>query len=344
MRKLTFFIFCLAIGLSACNKQITVSPTGAIDLTLDTASLTVGQTIQLTSKNYSSNQLNWNSSDTAIVSVSVSGLLSAKKIGQATIKVTNKPNTVSATCVVLVTQPITGTITQVTGQANDIGVGADGSVYIIGIDSVSPTGGYSISKLTGNAFVKMPQCAGTRIAVSPQGVPWVVNKSNLIYEYNGSTNLWDVQSGSFSDIGIGANGSIFAIGTKTVSSTGGYEILQYNGSAWDTLQQCAGVHIAVSPQGVPWVVNKSHIVYKNVSPTLWQAVPGVEAQDIGIGADGSVFVTTTDTTKVNPKPLIYKYNGAGWTSVTGASGVSISVSPTGVPYWVDQSNNVFKLD
>ncbi len=345
MKKILLIVFCAVVALSSCFKQGNLDPNTAIDLSSDTLKLTVGQSAQLHSKNYSVNKLTWSPADSTIASVTTRGLVTGKSVGQTIINVASQGNAQTATCLVLVSPgPITGTVTQVPGVASDIGIGGDGSVYIIGIDDVSPTGGYSISKLTGNAFEKMFECAGTRISASPNGVPWVVNKSNLVYQFTGVNNLWQVQPGTATDIGIGADGSIFAIGTKTVSPTGGYDILKFNGAGWDTLQQCAGVHIAVSPQGIPWVVNKSHIVYKNTGGLLWQPIPGVKANDIGIGADGSVYVTSIDTTGTNPKPPIYKYNGNGWTPVSNASGVSIAVSPQGVPWWVDKNNSIFKLE
>src|SRR5690349_5036369 len=68
---------------------------------------------------------------------------------------------------------------QLPGKATDIGVGADGSVYITGTTTISQTGGYSISKWTDNGWLEIPGAA-IRIAVDTAGDPWVVNKSNLI--------------------------------------------------------------------------------------------------------------------------------------------------------------------
>ncbi|BAU56196.1 tectonin domain-containing protein [Mucilaginibacter gotjawali] len=339
MKKLILIAVSLIWICSACVKTLTVNPDKSISLTLDTLRLTTGETKQLVSKNYSSNQLAWSSSDTTIATVSAAGMITGKKAGQSVITVNNSDRTVTATCVVLVTAPINGNITQIPGFGTDIGIGADGSVFVVGKDSVSPTGGYSISKLVSGNLVKMPECAAIRIAVSPQGVPWAVNKSHLIFRYNGS--LWDQLPGTATDIGIGADGSVFIIGTTTVSPTGGFNILKWNGSDWDVMPQCAGVRIAVSPQGIPWVVNKSNIVYENTGGLLWNPVPGIAANDIGIGADGSVYVTGKDSTNANSP--IYKFTNNSWAPVTGASGVSIAVSPSGLPWWVDKSNSIFEL-
>lgn len=345
MKKLLFLIFCAisVIFISSCGKGLIVNPDKSISLTFDTVTVVSGISVQIVSKNYSAINLIWSSSDTTIVSVSASGLVMGKKSGQATITVTTKSKSVSATCLVIVTPKITvGPISQIPGTGTDIGIGADSSVFVIGTQVTSSTGGYSISKLVGNKLVKLPDCAAIRVAVSPQGVPWVVNKSNLIYRYNGTT--WDVMPGTATDIGIGADGSIFIIGTQDVSPTGGFDILKWNGSNWGILPNCAGTRIAVGPNGIPWVVNKSNIVYQNIGTELWDPVPGVSGNDIGIGADGSVYVTGADNGTSGYKPPLYKFTSGAWQAVPNAFGTSVSVSPKGKPWWTDKSNNIFKLN
>ncbi len=153
--------------------------------------------------------------------------------------------------------------TQIPGLATDIAVGADGSVFIIGIDEVSATGGNSICKWTGSGWTTLTECAGTRIAVDAKGTPWVVNKSQLIFKYNGLGLPWKQMPGKATDIGIGANGSVFITSNETVSNTGGYSIKKWNGYTWNTLNGIAGVNISVAPNGTPYWVDKSNLIFKN---------------------------------------------------------------------------------
>lgn len=338
MNKLLLAVFLLgSCFLASCVKTLHVNPDHSISLSLDTIRVVVGSAAQIASKNYSNSDLTWESADTTVVSVSVSGLAHAKKAGRSLITVKSKLNNASATCVVIVTAPpiLGGAITQITGIASDIGIGADSSIFVIGIDSVSATGGYSISRVIGGSLIKMPDCAGIRIAVSPAGVPWVVNKSHLIYRFNGT--LWDVLPGTANDIGIGADGSVYIIGTTIASPTGGFNIMKWNGVDWVNLPDCAGTRISVMPDGTPWVVNKSSIVYQKTSSDLWQPIPGVQGNDIGIGADGTVYVTGKDNN-------IYKYNAGSWAPLTDAKGISIAVSPHGKPWWIDNTGKIFKLN
>jgi streptogramin lyase len=85
------------------------------------------------------------------------------------------------------------------GAARDVGVGADGTVWVIGTAAVP--GGYGIYKRTNNTWVNFPGGA-ERIAVDPQGNAWVVNNSNNIFRHDGTK--WVMTNGSARDIGVGA--------------------------------------------------------------------------------------------------------------------------------------------
>jgi hypothetical protein len=358
MKKILLFAIVIIFCASACVKELIVKPDNSIELTLDTVFATVGQSQQIVPLNYSPGQLNWQSADTAIVSVSSNGLAKAKKEGRSLITASTKNNSSKATCLVIVkaattptppadttttTPPVgPGHIIQIPGMASDVAVGGpDSSIYVIGTDDVSPTGGFGIYKVVGGAMVKLPECAGVRIAVAPDGTPWVVNKSHLIYRKT-ATDLWEVMPGTANDIGIGADGSVYIIGTNDVSPTGGFDILKWNGFGWDTLPNCAGTRIAVMPDGTPWVVNKSHIVYRKTATDLWQPVAGVEANDIAISAvNGSVSVTGKDN-GTSPSPLYEMSFGPTWYMIPpGAFGESLALTPHGLAVWVDKDHKLF---
>jgi hypothetical protein len=96
------------------------------------------------------------------------------------------------------------------GAATDIAVGADGTVWCIGIQSVG--GGYNIRYFdkSKQSWVTIPGGA-VRIAVLPNGLPWVVNNGGNIYRWSGSS--WEQLPGAARDVGISADGSVFVIGT-----------------------------------------------------------------------------------------------------------------------------------
>lgn len=317
--------------LNSCSKvtDVQTEPDHSIKLTFDTVRITQGTTQYLAAKNYHADQINWASSDTSIVKIDATGLITAFRAGIVLITAVHKTYAVSAKCVVIVGgNDISDT------KVSDVSVGADGSIYAIGTDLVSPTGGFGIYKVVGNKLNKLPLCAGVRIAVGPDGKPWVVNKSNLIYRFRDSTSAWQVMPGTATDIGIGADGSAFIIGTDDVSPSGGKSISKWDGSNWVTMPACAGIHIAVDPHGIPYVANLSNIVYKYDGTRLWNPINGFLANDIGIGANGSVFASGAAAAT----SAVAKIDGAGsWAAVSigTATAVSISVKPDGSFVYID---------
>jgi hypothetical protein len=100
-----------------------------------------------------------------------------------------------------------------------------------------------------------------RIAVAPDGTPWVVNAHNRIYRRR--VNRWEELPGSATDVGVGADGVAWVIGLPHNPEVGGGPIFRWNGSSWDNAGG-AGVSIAVSPEGIPWVTNSNFKIYRRV--------------------------------------------------------------------------------
>ncbi|PCI76356.1 MAG: hypothetical protein COB20_10835 [SAR86 cluster bacterium] len=140
---------------------------------------------------------------------------------------------------------------------------------------------------------------------------------------------WQRLLGSASDIGVGADGSVWAIGTDERS--GGFGIYRWLGSTWQRVDGGA-LRIDVDPEGVPWIVNNSHSIYR-WQDGAWQRMGG-NARDIGIGADGTVWVTSGGGT--------YRYDEGNWIGVRG-SGVRIDVDPNGIPWVLDHTNDIHQL-
>jgi streptogramin lyase len=142
------------------------------------------------------------------------------------------------------------------GGARDIGVGADGTVWVIGTNAVP--GGYPIYRRTNNAWVNVPGGA-ERIAVDPQGNAWLVNSTQTIFHFDGSK--WATVAGAARDIGVGANGTVWIIGNN--AEAGGYGIYRSTdqGTNWTKIPGSA-VRVSVDPQGNAWVVNKANNIFR----------------------------------------------------------------------------------
>jgi hypothetical protein len=140
--------------------------------------------------------------------------------------------------------------------------------------------------------------------------------------------------GSATDIGGGANGAVWVVGTNP--APGGKGIYLWTGKAWEGVSGGA-TNIAVGPDGSPWVTNSSNQIYRRVG-SGWARYPGF-ARDIAVGADGSVWILGT-----NPVPGgygVWRWTGSAWTPVSGG-GVRISVGPDGSPWVTNSSNQIYR--
>jgi len=126
-----------------------------------------------------------------------------------------------------------GVSSQILGQANDLAVGADGSVWIIGTPEAA--GGFRIYKWTGSGWANVAGGA-VRIAVERDGTPWVVNDTGKIFRYNAASNGWDQKPGTAHSVHTGAtSGAVWMLGVEPV--IGGFPIYRWNAMTqnWDCL-------------------------------------------------------------------------------------------------------------
>jgi hypothetical protein len=209
---------------------------------------------------------------------------------------------------------------QMGGAANDIGAGADGSVWVIGND-VQAGGNHGIYRWTGSTWQQMPGGA-VRIAVDPQGKAWVINAGHAIYHWNGSS--WDTNPGTGLDIGVGANGDVWLIGTDQA-------IWKWDPKASWQKKPGQALRVAVDPHGTPWVVNATHSIFR-WNGSNWDVIPG-GALDIGIGSEGSVWIVGTDGS-------VWKYANNGFVKADGIL-TNIAVDNQGNPWGVNPSRQIW---
>lgn len=215
------------------------------------------------------------------------------------------------------------------GTANDVGVGAEGTAWVIGTNSVA--GGFGIYRWSGTAWQRFDGGA-VRIAVGPQGEPWVVNSAGNIYRRG--ANRWGLLPGRAKDIGVGADGSAWIIGAETHG--GGFRVCRWTGKEWEPTDG-GGVRIAVGPLGEPWVVTSSQQILRH-DGIRWSLLPGA-AQDIGVGADGTACVIGTNG--VGGGFGIYRWTGTAWQPVDGGA-TEISVQPDGLAWVVNSAHQIFR--
>jgi streptogramin lyase len=214
------------------------------------------------------------------------------------------------------------------GAARDVGVGADGSVWVIGTNAVP--GGYGIYRRANNTWTNIPGGA-ERIAVDPQGNAWVVNSTNNIFRFEGSR--WVQTTGGARDIGVGANGTVWVIGTN--AEAGGYGIYRSTdkGANWTKIPGSA-VRVSVDAKGNGWVVNNANNIFR-FDGSKWVQLAGA-ATDVGIGADGAAWVIGTDSG-------IYRWENNTWAKKPGGA-AQIAAGPNGAVWVVNQGNQIYQAN
>jgi hypothetical protein len=189
---------------------------------------------------------------------------------------------------------VNDTFEAVAGRAKDVAVGADGTVWKIGWDN-------SLQKWNGHGWDRMPGSAVT-ISIQPDGSPWIVNANGEIHRW--VVDHFELQPGRARDIGV--EKSVWIIDDDGL-------VYALRRDRW-IQQDGAGNarRISVGPDGAPWVINSKNEIYhltgdsfNNSSgrrpPTpapsnhhvlvedTFEKIRGV-ATDIGVGADGSVWI------------------------------------------------------
>ena len=97
-----------------------------------------------------------------------------------------------------------------------------------------------------------------RIDVDPSGNPWVVDNNDNIFRRSGDE--WEQIDGEATDIGVGADGSVWVIGGSKTKINGGYGI--YRLMDWEQIEKDGGaVQISVDNRGAPWVLNSEEYIY-----------------------------------------------------------------------------------
>lgn len=150
----------------------------------------------------------------------------------------------------------------------------------------------------------------------------------FLYDPKAGRN-WEGLPGAAFDIGVGANGAVWTIGTDN-------SIFRWTGTSWQGVDGSA-FRIAVDPSGNPWVVNSRAEIFRRIGGA-WQGLPGA-AWDIGVGANGVVWVIGTQSAGAGFG--IFRWNGSGWDGIDGAA-VRIAVAPDGNPWVVNSNREIFR--
>jgi hypothetical protein len=142
---------------------------------------------------------------------------------------------------------------------------------------------------------------------------------------------WEQIPGEATAIAIGANGSVWTIGT--IRESGGYGVYRWDGVQFEKAPGISGVRIAVDPRGNPWVVDSFNNV-RRWNRGAWENLPGW-GKDVAIGADGSVW-------SVGLEGGLWRFRGQRFEKVYPGGFQRIAVAPDGEPWAVDEKLQVVR--
>jgi hypothetical protein len=66
------------------------------------------------------------------------------------------------------------------GLGKDIGVGPDGSIWLVGTNPVGGASDFGVYRWSGSSWVQVGG-GGVAISVGPSGDPWLLNSSGAIF-------------------------------------------------------------------------------------------------------------------------------------------------------------------
>ena len=232
--------------------------------------------------------------------------------------------------------------TEMGGAGYDIGVGADGTVWVTG---GPPT--RAIYRWNGGTWAQIPGEAD-RVAVDPKGNAIISVISN---DAKGGHYLWTgsawqklvlkgITTGT-KDIGVGANGGIYGIinGRGKVIFSGA-TVFGYLPATSRGAEQVP-TRVSVGPQGKAWIIGSpGGQIYGQGAGSHWQLMgnENLGALDVAACHNGDVYMIGRDN---NP----YRWKVDAWEGLTGPAGLallSIACDAQGVLYATTTSKRIFK--
>lgn len=211
--------------------------------------------------------------------------------------------------------------TKVNGKTTRLSIGADGSIFAIGVDGTLQRWNNQRKK-----FITFPGSL-SRVAVDLEGNPWGVNAKQKIFYHTG--NDWKNISGSAVDISISTHGDI-------VISNGDEKLYRLNDSKTSFKKIYGkGYYIAAHPNGEIWTITQDGKIRRCSDKECIRLKK--KGADIAIGPDGSVYMAD-----VNNKLYVFDLKKDDWKRVeTSRSVMSVAVGPKGRPWISDVNYNTY---
>lgn len=208
-------------------------------------------------------------------------------------------------------------------QATDIAASSGKTPWLWTISKTPVSGGYAINRYNYVTHQFLPVPGGAlRIAVGPDGLPWIINNKGEIYKM-GTGAQWQKLTGSALDIAVGATGAAYMI--STVPAPGGFAIKYWKNNQWNQMPGKGAVRIAVSSTGVAWAIDNANKILKSNGTSMDDT--GVFGRDIAAGGNGSVYAI--GQTAVLGGYAVKKNENGCWVQLDGG-GIAITAHGNGM--------------
>ncbi len=326
---------------ASCLVSVTVGPVSVTSVSLSPippSYLEVGQTYQLAAAIYPSNATNqsvtWTSSNTAIATVSSTGLVTGIALGSAMITVTTNDGYYTTSCSLTVDNfPFTATT--MSTSFSIAAMSSDGT-KLAGVSSTGAMGNTIWTSSDGGKTWTQQTGSGSRswggIVMSGDGTKIAAYVSNgYIFCSSDGGVTWNTLTGagsrSWSSIAMSSDGSTIAACVNP-----GYILTSHDsGTTW-TVQTGAGSNtwgsIALSSNGTKMVAGISasagNIFISTDGGVTWAACSGAGSgywYNVTMSGDGSV-IAAYNGSKLGM--YISRDSGSTWTSLTPPSGYYFS--------------------
>ncbi len=223
-------------------------------------------------------------------------------------------------------------VTQLSGSARTIAVGANGALYITGTTGCDANG-CPPYKYDGAVFQQIAG-SGSRMAVDSAGRLLLLNLNGGLFRYESADSQTSDQiADSTVDVAAGGNASLYIVKTDSFA-------YQYNGATFSPMP-VPGVRVAADNNGKLWVVEQSGLIRRAQSAALntgFDILPG-SASAIAASADGAVYIVSTSSCDGNGC-TVAKFDGAQFVPITGLTAVEIAADMNNVLWLVTKGGNI----
>jgi hypothetical protein len=221
--------------------------------------------------------------------------------------------------------------TNIPGAARDVALYSLEQLWVVGTDFQI----YLIDVLRNKYQVLPGLNSANRLAFGQIG-PLVVTLQGDVMEwegappkYRGWVHVTSDPSKRVPAYDIGANKN----GVVWITSKNGEIFRLKPDKTWEKINVNTKMrNIAVDPDGNAWVTSFDDEVFHykgdNFKGDKWEQEIGLKAYDIGIGAEGSIFATSSDQAA---KTTIHKWMGCNWYRLKGNNARYIAVDSNGIP-------------